>query len=143
VLRPTGANRLGLRREAQRHAAFVRAGRVEFVGNPRPCDSGVAAALCHRSPRRGRVGESGKKCGNLTPFAAGKGLPALPAVAELTQPKTNLQKRKTKNNQINENQYENKNSNPDIRSNHCLVIHFYGGANVWGQSYFSKYDEAH
>ena len=44
--------RLGLRREAQRHAAVARTeialGSQDFL----PPESGVAAALCHRSPRR-------------------------------------------------------------------------------------------
>ena len=41
----------GLRREAQRHAAFAGATRMEFHPAPRPPESGIAAPLCHRSPR--------------------------------------------------------------------------------------------
>ncbi len=39
--------RFGVRREAQRHAALGR--------DDRPAKSGVAAALCHRSPKRHRL----------------------------------------------------------------------------------------
>ena len=43
--------RLGLRREAQRHAAFI--GQNDFSGSTisRAHESGVAAALCYRSPK--------------------------------------------------------------------------------------------
>jgi putative pyruvate formate lyase activating enzyme len=42
---------LGLRREAQRHAAFVRAKGFASLKISRPPESGVAAVFCHRSPR--------------------------------------------------------------------------------------------
>jgi hypothetical protein len=45
------AERLGVRREAKRHAAFMRATRLEPSKTSRPPESGVAAALCHRSPK--------------------------------------------------------------------------------------------
>jgi hypothetical protein len=45
------AKRLGVRREAKRHAAFVRATSLESSEIFRPPESGVAAALCHRSPK--------------------------------------------------------------------------------------------
>jgi len=44
-------NCLGLRREAKRHAAFVRTKAVIGSFGPRAGESGVAAALRHRSPR--------------------------------------------------------------------------------------------
>ena len=43
-------NRHGLRREAQRHAAFGRAKSFRMEIYPRACESGVAASLCHRTP---------------------------------------------------------------------------------------------
>jgi len=43
--------RLGLRREAERHAAFVRIKRVDLSDYIHPVESAVAAALCRRSPR--------------------------------------------------------------------------------------------
>jgi hypothetical protein len=43
-------NRLGLRREAQRHAAFARAAVSNRSFVSRTDESGVAASLCHRSP---------------------------------------------------------------------------------------------
>jgi hypothetical protein len=43
-------NRLGVRREAQRHAAFARAAVSDRSFVSRTDESGVAAALCHRSP---------------------------------------------------------------------------------------------
>jgi hypothetical protein len=46
-----GRQRLGLRREAKRHAAFVRAAISYQSKISRPPESGVAAALCHRSPK--------------------------------------------------------------------------------------------
>ena len=42
---------LGLRREAQRHAAFVRAKGFASLNNSRPPEDGGAAALRHRSPK--------------------------------------------------------------------------------------------
>ena len=41
----------GLRREAQRPAAFIRTKHSFSSKNPRPPESGVAAALCHRSSK--------------------------------------------------------------------------------------------
>jgi putative pyruvate formate lyase activating enzyme len=41
----------GLRREAQRHAAFARTEISPDPKIPRPPESGVAASLCHRSPK--------------------------------------------------------------------------------------------
>ncbi len=38
--------------KAQRHAALVRSERWRFFQVFRPCESGVAAALCHRSPKK-------------------------------------------------------------------------------------------
>jgi hypothetical protein len=46
-----GLRCLGLRREAKRHAAFVRAASSYQSKISRPPESGVAAALCHRSPK--------------------------------------------------------------------------------------------
>jgi putative pyruvate formate lyase activating enzyme len=43
--------RPGLRREAQRHAAFVRTDNLPDAGTFRPPESGVAAPPCHRSPK--------------------------------------------------------------------------------------------
>jgi len=46
-----GENAFGLRREAKRHAAFVRT-KVLLSSITHPArESGVAAALCHRSPK--------------------------------------------------------------------------------------------
>jgi hypothetical protein len=42
---------LGLRREAKRHAAFVRAAFSHQSKISRLPENGVAAALCHRSPK--------------------------------------------------------------------------------------------
>jgi len=42
---------LGMRREAQRHAAFVLARNSQFNRNFPAPESGVAASLCHRSPK--------------------------------------------------------------------------------------------
>ena len=47
----SGGDDLGLRREAKRHAAFVRTKTFISSFGPRAGESGVAAALCHRSPR--------------------------------------------------------------------------------------------
>jgi hypothetical protein len=46
-----GRQHLGLRREAKRHAAFVRAAISYQSKISCPPESGVAAALCHRSPK--------------------------------------------------------------------------------------------
>ena len=46
--------RHGLRREAKRHAAFARPTRVKLNNASPPLESGVAAALCHRTPKRWR-----------------------------------------------------------------------------------------
>jgi hypothetical protein len=45
------AERLGLRREAERHAAFVRAKNLIRPVELRAGESAVAAALCRRSPK--------------------------------------------------------------------------------------------
>ena len=45
----------GLRREAQRHAAFARTEISARSKISRPPESGVATARCHRTPKRWRV----------------------------------------------------------------------------------------
>jgi hypothetical protein len=45
------AKRLGLRREAKRHAALVRAKAILDLFALRALESAVAAALCRRSPK--------------------------------------------------------------------------------------------
>jgi hypothetical protein len=63
-------NRLGLRREAERHAAF---------GSRFRCESGVAAALCHRSPKpwRRKIRLPAVPVGAITLLMKGRGQPRL------------------------------------------------------------------
>jgi hypothetical protein len=53
--------RFGLRREAQRHAAFE-----EPAGRPK---SGIAASLCHRTPKRLRCATIRAYCGAESNFS--------------------------------------------------------------------------
>jgi hypothetical protein len=64
-------NRLGLRREAERHAAF---------GSRFRCESGVAAALCHRSPKpwRRKIRLPAVPVGAITLLMKGRGQQLLP-----------------------------------------------------------------
>jgi hypothetical protein len=50
-MRRSARTRLGLRREAKRHAAFARTKIFRYLFVARPPKSAVAAALCRRSPK--------------------------------------------------------------------------------------------
>jgi hypothetical protein len=56
------AGRHGLRREVERHAAFVRAKVLKSSRPARACESAVAATLCRRSPRRERHCRARRNC---------------------------------------------------------------------------------